>query len=103
MLVYGKKRLMKGELENKKIKEYPWMVLDDFNVIRKDSKRIGSNPRLLISMSEFNDFLDNCRSVDLHSNGPPMSWCIGQEGVSHTLAKLDRVINLDKPFLLWQN
>lgn len=48
-------------------------MIGDFNAIRMDSKRIGGHPQPLISMSEFNDCLDNCGLIDLHTNGRIMS------------------------------
>ncbi|KAF5477362.1 hypothetical protein F2P56_004011 [Juglans regia] len=72
--------------------DHPWLVLGDFNVIRRDSERVGGNPRPLISMLEFNNYIDHCGLLETSSSGQNMSWCNGHRRVSRSWAKLDRVL-----------
>ncbi|XP_040986544.1 uncharacterized protein LOC121234610 [Juglans microcarpa x Juglans regia] len=72
--------------------DQPWLVLGDFNVIRRDSESVGGNPRPLISMLEFNDCIDHCGLLETSSSGQNMSWCNGHGGASRSWAKLDRVL-----------
>ncbi|KAF5477357.1 hypothetical protein F2P56_004006 [Juglans regia] len=72
--------------------DQPWLVLGNFNVIRRDSERVGGNPRPLISMLEFSNYIDHCGLLETSSSGQNMSWCNGHRGVSRSWEKLDRVL-----------
>ncbi|KAK1557069.1 hypothetical protein Q3G72_017380 [Acer saccharum] len=89
---YAERRELWRHLEENQVSDFPWVVLGDFNVIRRDAERIGGSPRPLLSMMEFNDCLHHCGLVDLLNTGQRMSWCNGCEGVSRSWAKLDRVL-----------
>ncbi|KAK0580059.1 hypothetical protein LWI29_035797 [Acer saccharum] len=89
---YAERRELWRHLEENQVSDFPWVVLGDFNVIRRDAERIGGSPRPLLSMMEFNDCLHHCGIVDLRNTGQRMSWCNGREGVSRSWAKLDRVL-----------
>lgn len=58
----------------------PWLMVEDFNHISSEGERICSQPRLLIAMIEFNNFIDSCSLVELGSTGGKISWINGQEG-----------------------
>ncbi|TXG69366.1 hypothetical protein EZV62_004301 [Acer yangbiense] len=89
---YAERRELWRHLEENQVSDFPWVVLGDFNVIRRDAERIGGSPRPLLSMMEFNDCLHHCGLIDLLNTGQRMSWCNGREGVSRSWAKLDRVL-----------
>ncbi|XP_035546560.1 uncharacterized protein LOC118348616 [Juglans regia] len=72
--------------------DQPWLVLGDFNVIRRYSERVGGNPQPFISTLEFNDCIDRCGLLETSSSGQRMSWYNGHGGVSRSWAKLDRVL-----------
>ncbi|XP_035540358.1 uncharacterized protein LOC118344262 [Juglans regia] len=89
---YVERRELWHDLEEWTVLDQPWLVLGDFNVIRRDSERVGGNPRPFISMLEFNDCIDRCGLLEVSSSGQRMSWCNGHGGVSRSWAKLDRVL-----------
>ncbi|KAF5481513.1 hypothetical protein F2P56_002155 [Juglans regia] len=89
---YVDRRELWHDLEERTDMDQPWLVLGDFNVIRRDSERVGGNPRPLISMLEFSDCIDRCGLLEISSCGQNMSWCNGHGGVSRSWAKLDRVL-----------
>lgn len=68
------------------------MVMGDFNPIGMDFERISGHPWPLISMLEFNEYLDKCCLFELSSSGRPMSWCNGHLGVNRSWEKLDKAI-----------
>ncbi|XP_035546552.1 uncharacterized protein LOC118348611 [Juglans regia] len=57
---YVDRRELWHDLEEWTDLDQPWLVLGDFNVIRRDLERVGGNPRPFISMLEFNDYIDHC-------------------------------------------
>lgn len=71
---YIERRDLWWQLINIQVLDFPWLVMGDFNVIRADSKRIGGNPRTLLPMLEFNDYLLQCGLVGLLNSGQQMSW-----------------------------
>ncbi|KAF5481500.1 hypothetical protein F2P56_002144 [Juglans regia] len=89
---YVDRRELWHDLEEWTDLDQPWLVLGDFNVIRRDSERVGGNPRPFISMLEFNDCIDRCGLLETSSSGQRMSWCNGHGGVSKSWANLDRVL-----------
>ncbi|KAF5462658.1 hypothetical protein F2P56_018646, partial [Juglans regia] len=89
---YVDRRELWHDLEEWTDLDQPWLVLGDFNVIRRDSERVGGNPRPFISMLEFNNCIDRCGLLEVSSSGQRMSWCNGHGGVSRSWAKLDRVL-----------
>lgn len=67
----------------------PWMVVEDFNIIREDLKLLGGNPRPLAPMGNFNECLDSYGLLDLLVAGRRMSWCNGHDGSMRSWARLD--------------
>ncbi|XP_042964784.1 uncharacterized protein LOC122299013 [Carya illinoinensis] len=77
----------------------PWMVVGDFNIIRKDEERKGGRPRHAGAMADFNSFIEDSGLVEMNHTGNTLSWCNGQHGLSRSWARLDRVL-INTPLLL---
>ena len=59
----------------------PWIVLGDFNVVRKPDEKMGGSP---VWMTESEDFVDCCEDIqldDLRYTGHQFTWSKG-EGAS---------------------
>lgn len=69
-----------------------WVVLGGFNIIRSNEERVGGRLRLLLAMNDFNACINRCGLLDLRLEGRQLSWCNGQQGMTRSWAKLDRVL-----------
>ncbi|XP_074288545.1 uncharacterized protein LOC141613701 [Silene latifolia] len=69
-----------------------WVVLGDFNVVRKLSERAGPNPPSTQDILDFNACLAHCYLDDMHSMGYDFTWSNKQCTGTRTWARLDRVL-----------
>ncbi|XP_074297754.1 uncharacterized protein LOC141628523 [Silene latifolia] len=69
-----------------------WVVLADFNVVKRLSERVGPNPAATHDMLDFNACLDHCYLDDMHSIGSEFTWTNKQDADTRTWARLDRVL-----------
>ncbi|XP_074262977.1 uncharacterized protein LOC141585829 [Silene latifolia] len=65
-----------------------WVVLGDFNVVRKLSERVGPNPPSTQDILDFNACLAHCYLDDMHSLGSEFTWLNKQDTGSKTWARL---------------
>lgn len=47
------------------VRDNPWFLMRDFNIIQCDNERQGGSPRLVSTMNDFNQFIDSCGLVDI--------------------------------------
>ncbi|XP_074277583.1 uncharacterized protein LOC141601217 [Silene latifolia] len=69
-----------------------WVVLGDFNVVRRLNERAGPNPPANQDIIDFNACLANCYLDDIHSMGSEFTWTNKQDVGTRTWARLDRVL-----------
>ncbi|XP_042962720.1 uncharacterized protein LOC122296997 [Carya illinoinensis] len=72
----------------------PWLVGGDFNIIRSDSEKVGGvfqAPRAKMAM-DFNNCINDCALLDIHSKGNRLSWCNGRLGGRRIWARLDCIL-----------
>lgn len=65
-----------------------WVIIGDFNIIRKDGERKGGHPRLPCAMSDFSNFIDAGGLIEVPFFGNNLLWCNGQNGLARTWAGL---------------
>lgn len=65
-----------------------WFISCDFNVVKKDGERNGTNVCInMLELNDFNEFIDYCDLIDVLAFGNKFTW-FNNEGSS--MSRLDR-------------
>lgn len=65
----GEIRELWHDIEGAMVDDVPWIVVGDFNSIKKDGERLGGHPRPLSAMTEFNSCIHNYGLVEMNYSG----------------------------------
>lgn len=67
--------------------------MDDLNNIASNAEKEGRRPRPAYLIRAFNNFLTQCRFIDLESKGCSYTcWSNHQPGEAHVKERLDRAV-----------
>ncbi|KAK1321249.1 hypothetical protein QJS10_CPA03g00837 [Acorus calamus] len=68
----------------------PWTVGGDFNEVRNSHEKVGGRPPNVKRLKHFNDCIDSCRLMEVHSSGNTLSWSNRQD--TRIMGRLDRIL-----------
>ncbi|KAK9689228.1 hypothetical protein RND81_09G044700 [Saponaria officinalis] len=81
----------------------PWLVIGDFNVVRRVEDKIGKHPPTVWEMMDFNGCIGHCGLSELPSYRGPFTWTNNQDGVDRGWSKLDWALVNSTWLLLFPN
>ncbi|KAK1309659.1 hypothetical protein QJS10_CPA08g00713 [Acorus calamus] len=67
-----------------------WTVGGDFNEVRNTHEKVGGRPLRATRLKRFNDCIEACNLMDIHSSGNTFSWSNKQD--NQIMGRLDRIL-----------
>lgn len=82
----------------------PWLILGDFNEIRKREERVGTRARVSqANIEEFNNCIENSSLNELQSIGEELTWNNMRKGDEMIASRIDRAFGNQGWLEEWPN